>query len=265
MRLYINDNRISTAVKVKSGGLLQVYPVKKPFANEVDWQNHWAELSKPKIILRFGDGVERSVAPAPAPIVPKPAPVLPKAKLSDWNFTKSSKIKVTLPAGRYYIGDLCYVLSDEDWNTYCAAFDWGKSCDTHNEEDGYDCEIWLAPDAVDTEGWLNDTGAQPWRPCYTFNTAYGDGCYLDQEGRQYCVDSGGIGAIRTDHANPEKLAEAVSRGLGHLHEMKVDEDGLTSGMCGYDKGVLYFDHVEIDTAGSPYEDEEEEETEEYDG
>ena len=161
---------------------------------------------------------------------------------------------------KYYVGDLCYVLDTDDWNTYCTHFDWENECSTYNEEDGYDCEIWLAPEAGDTETWLNDTGAQPWRPCYTFSTAYGDGCYLDQEGRQYSVDSGGIGAIRVDHANPEKLADAVARGLGHIHEF---EEVPSSG---YDGGVIFFcDHtnqVEIQTAGG-YDDggEEEEDAE----
>ena len=115
IRLFINDNRISTAVKTKSGSLLQVYPAKKQFADEVQWQAYWAETTKPKIILRFGDGTERS-APAPAP----PKPVEPKAKLSDWTFTKSTKFNTTLPAGRYYIGDLCYVLGD---NIYDNIFE----------------------------------------------------------------------------------------------------------------------------------------------
>lgn len=142
----------------------------------------------------------------------------------------------------FYVGDPCYVLSSDDWDTYCAQFDW-KDCSTYNEEDGYDPEIWLAADAVDTEGWLNDDGAEPWRPVRTFNTAYGDGCYRDQDGREYSVDSGGIGIIRVDHANAEKLIEAVERGLGHLHEFEEMPS------CGYDEGVIWFGEVEIDTAG----------------
>jgi hypothetical protein len=141
----------------------------------------------------------------------------------------------------FYIGDLCYVLSDDDWSSYCAQFDW-KDCSTYAEEDGYDSEIWIVPDAVDTDGWLSDDGTEPWRPVRTFNTAYGDGCFADNEGRMYSVDSGGIGCIRVDHAVAEKLQEAVDKGLGHLHEF----DEMPS--CGYDDGVIWFENIEIATA-----------------
>lgn len=150
---------------------------------------------------------------------------------------------------KYYIGDLCYVLSSDDWFTYCAAY--GASSD----EDGYDPEIWLAPEEGEWEAYLADDGKEPWRPCFAFNTAYGDGCYTDQNGLKYSVDSGGIGCIRVDHANAEKLADAVARGLGHIHEFEE----LPS--MGEEDGVIWFvDHtnqVEINTAGG-YDDEEEE-------
>ena len=162
---------------------------------------------------------------------------------------------------KYYIGDLCYVLTSDDWDTYCAAFDW-KDPNTFSEEEGYDPEVWLDPEAGEWEVWLADKGEEPWRPCFTFNTAYGDCCYADEHGNQYCVDSGGIGCIRVDHANAEKLADAVARGLGHIHEF----DDVPS--VGYEDGLIWFcgsyHQVHIQTGGG-YEEVEEEETEEYDG
>jgi hypothetical protein len=69
------------------------------------------------------------------------------------------------------------------------------------------------------------------------------------------VDSGGIGCIRVDHANAEKLAEALEKGLGHIHEFEEVPS------VGEEDGVIWFvDHtnqVEINTAGD-YDDEEEE-------
>jgi hypothetical protein len=185
MRLFINDNRISTAVKVKSGGLLQVYPVKKQFANEVDWQKHWAELTKPKIILRFGDGTER--AEAPAPVVPKPTTPVPKAKLSDWTFTTSNNIRTTLPPGEYYIGDLCYVLGD---NVYDNIF--GGT--------GYEMGIY-------TE---KATG----RTFLVGSTAYGDGEYRGSDGNKFAVDAGIIGIC------PKSLM-AKDDGGGHMYTFKT--------------------------------------------
>ncbi len=160
---------------------------------------------------------------------------------------------------KFYVGDLCYVLSDEDWNTYCFAYD-NKPCETCHEEDGYDPEIWLNPEAGGWDAWLSDKGEQPWRPCLAFSTAYGDGCYTDQEGREYSVDSGGIGCIRVDHANAEKLADAVARGLGHLHEFEETLDDLSRD---YYEGTITFSDgyttVEIATGGDYAEDEEEDE------
>jgi hypothetical protein len=211
MRLFINDNRISTAVKVKSGGLLQVYPVKKQFANEVDWQQHWAELTKPKIILRFGDGTERAVAPAP--VVPKPKAVEPKAKLSDWTFTKSNNIRTTLPPGEYYIGDLCYVLGD---NVYDNIF--GGT--------GYEMGIY-------TE---KSTG----RTFLVGSTAYGDGEYPGSDGNKFAVDAGIIGIC------PKSLM-AKDDGGGHMYTFTQPVNcRFSGGRFFFDSG---YKHLVVDTSG----------------
>jgi hypothetical protein len=165
MRLFINDNRISTAVRVNTG-ILQVYPTKRQFASDVQWKQHWEELTKPKIIMRFSDGTEPS---APAPVVPEP--VEPKAKLSDWTFTKTSKINTELPKGRYYIGDLCYVLGD---NVYDNIF--GGT--------GYESGIYEE----------KSTG----RTFLVNSTAYGDGEYPGSDGNKFAVDAGIIGICSED-------------------------------------------------------------------
>ena len=72
----------------------------------------------------------------------------------------------TLPAGRYYIGDLCYI----------KTLDWDDLLKVSNFEDG--------------AFTLSDG-----RDFVIMGTAYGDGTYYDNENREYGVDSGTIGII----------------------------------------------------------------------
>ncbi len=136
---------------------------------------------------------------------------------------------------RYYVGDLCYVLDTDDWFDLCNA-------------------TWDEDNVGDTGFELPDG-----RFFIYMRTAYGDGQYNDQAGLPYCVDSGGIGAIRTDYANPEELADAVSRGLGHVHEFPCELDGMDAFEA---DGVLTIFDVVIDTSGALDEDEEEVEDDE---
>ena len=97
MRLFVNDNRISTAVKVKSGSILQVYPVKITFSDVNKWREHWENELKPKITIKMDEPAPTPApAPAPAPVVAKPK----KANLSDWNVKKGENFKFNLPAGK---------------------------------------------------------------------------------------------------------------------------------------------------------------------
>ena len=83
--------------------------------------------------------------------------------------------------GRYYIGDLCYVLHSE-WDEFCA--------------------LTISGDKVlDGEFNLRDG-----RRFATFTTRWGDGNYFDQNGKSYDVDAGLIGCIALsdiDLTNPE--------------------------------------------------------------
>ena len=68
-----------------------------------------------------------------------------------------------MPAGRYWVGDLCYVLHDA-WES-----------------------VWRLPDGAHA---LPDG-----RRIAVFSTIHGDGIYDDEQGREYAVDSGSIGCI----------------------------------------------------------------------
>jgi len=77
------------------------------------------------------------------------------------------------PAGKYYVGDLCYVMHDE-WDEVCGLFFKGR--DDHGCNQG----VFELKDG---------------RKFASFNTKYGDGAYFDQYGEEYGVDAGLIGCI----------------------------------------------------------------------
>jgi hypothetical protein len=134
---------------------------------------------------------------------------------------------------KYYIGDLCYVMSDE-WSEVCDAFFTGDNDDSIYElEDG--------------------------RAFFMLNTAYGDGQYNDQNGLPYAVDSGSIGAIKVDDIRGTELASVLERGLGHVHEFPYE---LTDLDVESNNGVLYFGDVVIDTVGADFDEEDPEEQDE---
>lgn len=78
-----------------------------------------------------------------------------------------------LPAGKYYVGDLCYVMHEE-WDEVCGLF--------FKDRDDHGCN----------EGEFN---LKDGRRFASFNTKYGDGAYYDQFGDEYGVDAGLIGCI----------------------------------------------------------------------
>lgn len=122
-----------------------------------------------------------------------------------------------MKAGNYYIGDLCYVLHDE-WNECCELFFAGRNDHGCNEgtftlKDG--------------------------RQFTNFSTAYGDGTYEDQQGREYDVDSGSIGCILLNDVDLENDRNFI-RG-GQVVEMPVDFEVRKVG------GVLHFGEIAIDT------------------
>jgi len=76
----------------------------------------------------------------------------------------------TFKAGKYYIGDLCYVVSDDNWIPLLESSEYleGDNITFKNES------IWA------------------------HSTHYGDGEYFDQSGRAYGVDAGIIGIMSAD-------------------------------------------------------------------
>lgn len=137
----------------------------------------------------------------------------------------------------YYVGDLCYVLNTDEWQTVCLHDEFYPAADP----DDFDPQGYLDYDNVS----LEDENAG--RPFYILKTAFGDGCYLGSDGKSYAVDSGTIGCIAVeDIVETEKLREALEKGLGHLHEF----EDFSYGSVGYDaddNSILYFGDVDIQT------------------
>ena len=101
----------------------------------------------------------------------------------------------------FYIGDICYVLSDEVYN--------GIWCDKYHFKDG----VWTTPNGLKFA---------------VARTAYGDGLYHDDNGNEYPVDAGVIGVVPHEligkgHAQLEKWELGVML-TGTRAEFKA-EDG----------------------------------------
>lgn len=119
-----------------------------------------------------------------------------------------------MKAGRYYVGDLCYVLHDE-WPEVCDLIIEGNKClqGEFNLKDG--------------------------RRFAIYNTAYGDGTYYDQDGNAYGVDSGSIGCILFDDIDWDCARNATDGGnLSGFHQ-----DFYT----GAQDGKIMFGSISIDT------------------
>ena len=151
----------------------------------------------------------------------------------------------------FYVGDLCYVLTPDEWERVCYNDDFYPGED-YDPQDYLDYEK-----TYDDDDWAG-------RPYWILKTAYGDGCYQGCDGNSYCVDSGTIGCIRvTDVSDPTKLENAIGRGIGHLIQIECDDPCEVA--VGYDcenEGTLYFDALNIYTAGEDEDDYETEEDEE---
>ena len=90
-------------------------------------------------------------------------------------------------SGTYYVGDLCYVMHPQ-WKEVCAL-------------------MFATDDNGVLDGEFNLANGVRFS---LHSTAYGDGTYQDQQGRNYPVDAGLIGCIRVEDVyDPEWWLEGV--------------------------------------------------------
>lgn len=166
--------------------------------------------------------------------------------------------KVKMPAGRYWVGDPCYVLSEEnvanfDWvDNFCeplwkaeeavgggrgrvGVIDWGDDF----------CEPLSVAEKASGGGPVGVTVEVQGYKVFASSTAYGDGCYPSSIGFVFGVDAGLIGLVPVELV-PEEVGD---RDLCTLVEF--DEDFV----CYYDNGTIVMGDLYVYTGDSDDEEE----------
>lgn len=136
---------------------------------------------------------------------------------------KRGATEVTVPPGRYIIGDPCYHVPDDQWERVL------------DESGLFNAQCWATFTTFDGR-----TGH-----VVAFSTAYGDGIYSDDEGRRYPVDAGLIGLIPLDDVNPQEL----NLSCANVIEFK------TAVTCRERDGLIAFGSIGINTGDDLPEDE----------
>ena len=131
---------------------------------------------------------------------------------------------MTMPAGKYYVGDLCYVMDHDEWHQVCARTPYGEKI-------------------ADGEFELDDG-----RRFAIYSTRWGDGGYYDQYGHTYSVDAGSIGCILMSDIRANKYDNLLD--LGAILEFAEPFETGSQG------GQIEVGHVIIDTDPACNEDEE---------
>ena len=121
-----------------------------------------------------------------------------------------------MPAGEYYIGDLCYVMHEE-WDEVCSLFFKGNTNGSCNQG----------------EFVLKDG-----RRFAGYNTKWGDGEYRDQFNNRYLVDSGCIGCILVSD-----IVEMDKRNIDLGNVIKMTKEFDTSNI----DGLISFNNITIET------------------
>lgn len=122
---------------------------------------------------------------------------------------------VTMPAGRYYVGDPCYAFADHgDWMEWLTAA-------------GIDEQPIPKYMVADFKGY----------PVIGVGTAYGDGCYYGDDGNEYGVDAGMIGAVPVEVATDGPLSAMQLVVFSEPFEVVWEED----------RGTISIGHISIET------------------
>lgn len=131
-------------------------------------------------------------------------------------------MKQPLPAGQYWVGDLCYVMHDV-WDEVCRL-------------------VFPTPTSKRVKGVFT---LKDGRKFALYSTAFGDGEYDDNKGNIYGVDSGSIGCILLRDIAEDQL-DNLDQGCLHAFDTEVQ----SGEMC----GTIFFNALCIDTRLLPDED-----------
>ena len=129
---------------------------------------------------------------------------------------------MAMPAGIYYIGDLCYVMNKE-WDEFC--------------------ELTIVEGNHIKEGEMKLADG---RAFAAYSTAYGDGEYTSNYGHVLGVDAGLIGCIRVDDITDafELKLDELGCVVEFAHEFNTYEEA----------GIITFGHISINTDWSDDDD-----------
>ena len=134
-----------------------------------------------------------------------------------------------LEKGKYYVGDLCYVLDSRN------GFDW---MDVLNET-GF---LGLYEPGTRNRRKNTNKGYMTYKDVKFFSsrTAHGDGCFHDRTGREYGVDAGLIGCY------PMKmLPEGVDTRGGNVIDFSLKD--FSCYPCEGKEGTISIGHLRIRT------------------
>jgi len=123
-----------------------------------------------------------------------------------------------MQSGKYWIGDLCYVMNDH-WDEVCQLTIRG-----HDVKDGE---------------FILSNGVR--FACYS--TYYGDGEYSDNNGNLYGVDAGLIGCIRLEDIHD------VDSDIDSGHVFTFETEFKTK----EDNDLINFGHINIETKDNEYD------------
>nr|QMP83779.1 MAG: hypothetical protein [Caudoviricetes sp.] len=125
---------------------------------------------------------------------------------------------MTMPAGSYYVGDLCYILHDE-WDEVCSLI--------------------IKDEVLDGEFNLKDG-----RRFAIYSTQYGDGSYSTSTNHSLSVDAGCIGCILIDDIDQSNPTNHIDDGM----IVEFDSPFNTSGYDGKNwDGTISFGNVKVYT------------------
>ena len=120
----------------------------------------------------------------------------------------STTIRVEVAAGKYVLGDPCYVVPEGDWHDLLKS----------------------------SQYFENPIGIVNGHQVLGFSTRWGDGTYADNKHRYYPVDAGLIGLVPFDYATD------IDNESSHIVEF-ARETVCTR----YSEGILVFGDIRIDT------------------
>jgi hypothetical protein len=125
-----------------------------------------------------------------------------------------ARLSVTVPAGRYWVGDPCYSVPNDLWMDWLEAADYTFPGREHVLAARINGQI-----AVGVA------------------TKYGDGSYMDEQGREYGVDAGLLGVVPVEVAENNYANDTAGRIIEFDREFE----------CYYDDGTVNLGPVRIHT------------------